>query len=115
MASIIRPYGLGHDLLALGQAGVMNKALHSDQEWEAFASGLGQQLQRARIAKGLSQEQVAYRAKLSRYTYQKYERGFSRPGEPANPSVRSLLALAQVLEVDLSELIPAVVPDLTAS
>ena len=61
---------------------------------------------------GLSQEAVAYRAGLTRYTYQKYEKGESRPGSPINPSLRSLLAIAQVLEVELGALLPGDVPDL---
>lgn len=62
----------------------------------------------------LSQDAVAYRAGLSRYTYQKFEKGESRPGQPANPSVRSLLAIAQALGTDLESLLPELVPDLTS-
>jgi transcriptional regulator with XRE-family HTH domain len=82
--------------------------------WEAFAIELGHNLQRARLARGLSQEQVAYRARLSRFTYQKYENGLSRPGQTANPTLRSLLAIAQVLDTTLVSLLPADPPDLTA-
>ncbi len=31
---------------------------------------------------------MAYRAGLTRYTYQKYEKGESRPGHPANPTLQ---------------------------
>ena len=92
----------------------MPEAAETDPEWEKFAVDLGHQLQRARLARGLSQEQVAYRSKLSRFTYQKYERGFSKPGTPANPTLRTLLAMAQVLDADLLELIPPGIPDFTA-
>lgn len=83
-------------------------------EWAAYAIELGHNLQRRRLELGFSQEQVAYRARLSRFTYQKYESGTSRPGFAANPSVRSLLAISQVLNVSLQELLPGFVPDLTA-
>lgn len=62
----------------------------------------------------MSQEEVAYRAGMTRYTYQKYEKGESRPGMPANPTLRSLLALSQVLDVPLSDLVPGNAPDLTS-
>lgn len=60
----------------------------------------------------MSQEDVAYRAGLSRYTYQKYEKGESAPGNPANPTLRTLLALSQVLGIRLADLIPEHAPDL---
>lgn len=69
-------------------------------------------LRRARQNAGLSQEQVAYRAGLTRYTYQKYEKGESRPGRPANPTLRTMLALSQVLGVTVANLIPSDAPDL---
>lgn len=67
---------------------------------------------RARERAGLSQEQVAYRAGLTRYTYQKYEKGASRPGRPANPTLRTVLAISQVLGMPLDDLIPDAIPDL---
>lgn len=83
-----------------------------DSAWGRYALELATSLRRARVAAGLSQEQTAYRAGLTRYTYQKYERGESRPGTAANPSLRTLLALAQVLEVKIEVLLPVNVPDL---
>ncbi|WP_368497174.1 helix-turn-helix domain-containing protein [Herbiconiux sp. A18JL235] len=82
--------------------------------WPDFARELGHSLERHRHARGLSQEAVAYAAGLSRYTYQKFERGESMPGTPANPSLRNIMALAQVLEVTLDELLPHNWPDLRA-
>jgi len=69
-------------------------------------------MQRRRLKLGLSQDQVAYRAQLSRFTYQKYESGMSRPDLAANPSLRSLLAIAQVLETSILDLLPERMPDL---
>ena len=83
-----------------------------DEAWSDYAGQIATNLRRLRAEAGLSQEDVAYRSGLTRYTYQKYEKGESRPGMPANPSLRSLLALSQVLEVPLADLVPGDVPDL---
>ena len=83
-----------------------------EAEWSAFAQRLATSLRSARARANLSQEDVAYRAGLTRYTYQKNEQGESRPGHPANPTLRTLLALAQVLGVGLIDLVPTDVPDL---
>lgn len=82
--------------------------------WEAYARNLGHELNRRRHAAGLSQERLAHAAGLTRYHYQQLEKGESRPGTPANPSMRMVLAIAQVLEVPIEELLPDGVPDLTA-
>lgn len=84
----------------------------SDDEWAVYVQRLATSLRRAREDAGLSQEQVAYRAGLTRYTYQKYEKGESRPGSPANPTLRTVLALSQVLGVTMDTLIPTHAPDL---
>jgi transcriptional regulator with XRE-family HTH domain len=77
----------------------------NDDDWRAFAVVLGVELHRVRIARRLTQEDLAYAAGLSRYTYQKLEKGESRPGTPANPSLRNVIALAQVLDVSLEDLV----------
>jgi transcriptional regulator with XRE-family HTH domain len=75
--------------------------------WKAaYARELGLTLQRLRLARGLSQERVAHLAGLSGYTYQKYEKGESKPGTPMNPRLFNLIALAEVLEVNVTELLP---------
>ena len=43
-----------------------------DEQWWPIARQLGLRLQRARIAKGLSQEALAHAAGISTYTYQKF-------------------------------------------
>lgn len=83
-----------------------------ESSWGAYAQRLATALRRAREASGLSQEDVAYRAGLTRYTYQKYEKGESRPGSPANPTLRTILAISQVLGTSLGELLPDEAPDL---
>lgn len=45
--------------------------------------------------------------------HQKLEKGESRPGTPANPTVKTLLAVAQVLGVTITDLLPTETPDLT--
>lgn len=83
-----------------------------DADWAAFAKRLALQLRQLRTEAGLSQEDVAYRAGLARYTYQRYEKGESRVGVAANPPIRALLAMAQVLGVELEDLVPRGAPDL---
>jgi len=83
-----------------------------DEAWTHYASQLAANLRRLRAEASLSQEDVAYRSGLTRYTYQKYEKGESRPGTPANPTIRTLLALSQVLGVALTDILPADAPDL---
>ncbi|HEY0905374.1 MAG TPA: helix-turn-helix transcriptional regulator [Marmoricola sp.] len=82
--------------------------------FEAYAVELGHNLKRARDSLGLSQERVAHAAGLASYTYQKFEKGESRPGSPMNPRLTTLLALSEVLGVPLSELLPGDPPDLSA-
>ena len=77
----------------------------TDADWWEFARGLGGKLQRARLAKGMSQEAVAHAAGISTFTYQKFEKGESKPGTPMNPRLRTLLALAETLEVRVGELV----------
>lgn len=80
---------------------------------EEFARELGLNLLRARQRTGLSQERVAHAAGISSFTYQKFEKGESRPGAPMNPRLTTLIALSQVLDVPVAELLPADLPDLT--
>ena len=77
----------------------------TDADWWEFARGLGVKLQRARLAKGMSQEAVAHAAGISTFTYQKFEKGESRPGTPMNPRLRTLIALATALDMRVEELV----------
>ncbi|WP_144797116.1 helix-turn-helix transcriptional regulator [Microbacterium paludicola] len=81
--------------------------------WGDYVERLGAQLHRRRIAEGMSQETVAYRAGITRFTYQSYEKGKSQSGAPANPSLRSVIALAEVLNIPLNEILPARPPHLS--
>lgn len=77
-----------------------------------FARELGVNLQRLRIARGLSQERLAHLAGISTYTYQKFEKGESKPDTPMNPRLFTILALAQALGATLDEILPQNWPDL---
>ena len=80
--------------------------LRSDlDERTAYAKELGLRLQRLRHQHGYSQEKVAHLAGISTYTYQKFEKGESRPGTPMNPRLFTLLALSHVLDADLKQLL----------
>lgn len=83
-----------------------------DSAWTDYAAQLATNLRRLRANAGLSQEDVAYRSGLTRYTYQKYEKGESKPGTPANPTIRTLLAMSQTLGVNLTDILPPEAPDL---
>lgn len=93
---------------------------HSDEvahvggeAWGRYAREMGHNLLRARHARGLSQEAVAHAAGIAGFTYQKFEKGESRPGSPMNPRLSTLLSLAQVLDVAVEDLLPEEAPDLT--
>jgi len=76
------------------------------KDWDRYARELGVTLQRARAARGITQERAAHAADISTFTYRKLEKGVSNPGTPANPRLRTLVALAEVLDVSVSELLP---------
>lgn len=86
----------------------------SSDEWGEYVRAVGTNIHRIRIERGYSQDRVAYEANLSRYTFQKLEKGETRPGARPNPRLATLLAIAQALEVTLEDLLPAHAPDLTA-
>lgn len=78
--------------------------------WEEYGKAMGVLLQQARARKGISQEKVAHQCGLAGYTYQKFEKGESRPGVPLNPRLTTLTALSQVLDIPLADLLPPPYP-----
>lgn len=78
----------------------------ADDTWSTYAEALGSALAKARDASGLSQERVARGAGIATFTYRKLERGESNPGTPANPQLRTLVSLAEVLGVSVASLLP---------
>ncbi|AKV55774.1 XRE family transcriptional regulator [Bifidobacterium actinocoloniiforme DSM 22766] len=84
----------------------MPRQLFTDEEWAAYALDFGRNLRRLRAERGLSQEELAAAAGLSRSQCQRLESGANRSGQPSNPSLRNLLSLAEALSIDLDTLIP---------
>lgn len=76
--------------------------------WEAYARDLGVRLQQLRMERGITQEDLAHRAGLTRTHYQQIERGWWKRDQPANPSLKVLVRLAQVLEVEPGEMFPEI-------
>lgn len=74
--------------------------------WEAYARALGVSLQRYRLDAGLTQEDLAHKAGMTRTHYQQLERGWWKRDAPANPSLKVLVRLAQVLGVEPGALLP---------
>jgi DNA-binding XRE family transcriptional regulator len=68
---------------------VAKRTRPEDAAWSEYAGELAANLRRVRAEAGLSREDIAYRSGLTRYTYQKHEKGESKPGTPANPTIRT--------------------------
>jgi len=88
----------------------MSRQRRTELTWDEFGREMGLRLQKARERRGLSQERTAHLAGIASYTYQKFEKGESRPGSPLNPRLSTLLALCRVLEVRLEDLVPDPIP-----
>lgn len=71
-------------------------------------------LQKIRIERGYSQDQIAYASGLSRSSYQRLERGEASSGVANNPTLRNLISVAQVLGVSLDQLVPTPLPEVQA-
>lgn len=82
------------------------------EEWADYARRLGVLLNRRRHELGLSQERLAHAAGLTRGYYQQLEQGASRTGRVANPTIQNLIALAQVLDTTVEQLLPPDPPDM---
>ena len=80
-------------------------AREAPDDWSDRMREFGLALQRARHELGMTQEEVAYASGLTRSHYQQLEKGLSRPGVTANPSLLTVTALARTLQLDWSELI----------
>lgn len=81
------------------------------RDWDDYVRELGITLQRRRLELGLSQEELAHAAGITRSHYQQLEKGHSRPDRSANPSLRTLVSLSQVLGLLVSDLLPRDQPE----
>lgn len=79
---------------------------HNWPGWSDYVQELGDHAFQIRTERGMSQENVAYAAGLTRYTYQRLERGLGTNALAANPTLATLVAVAQALDVGLEDLIP---------
>lgn len=73
----------------------------------ALARALAQTIIRRRTELGLTQEFVANTARIDRSSLQNLEKAVSdrRTARPANPQLRTLIRIAQVLQMDTGDLI----------
>lgn len=89
----------------MGECGGMAKQ-DRPEPWAQYMRDLGDNLARWRGKRRLSQEKVAFASHLSRYTYQQLEKGKGKANESANPTMFTLVSIAETLAVPLSEIIP---------
>lgn len=92
----------------------MHERISDELTWRQYAKGLGirlRRLRRLRDQRGLSQERVASDAGLSTVQYQRLESG-GFAGPTPNPTSKTLIAIAQILDVTIDELLPPPWPDL---
>ncbi|MDQ4213741.1 helix-turn-helix transcriptional regulator [Microbacterium capsulatum] len=76
------------------------------EAWAVFARELADRLVDARTQHGLTQAELAERAQISLYSVQTYENGYTAKGNAVNPTLMTILAITQALEVGLDELLP---------
>lgn len=81
-------------------------------DWERYARELGVRVHRLRVDRGLSQERLAVAAGMSAFTLRKLEAGAGNPGTAANPRLRTIVALADVLGVQISDMVPNWTPEI---
>lgn len=67
---------------------------------------MGVLIQGHRIQAGLTQEDLAHAAGMTRTHYQQIERGWWKREQPSNPSIKILIRLARALDVDPGALLP---------
>lgn len=79
----------------------------ADPQWPSYGVVLGTKLARLRKMRGLTQEQVADRAHLTRNTISMLERNENNHGGPADPVLSTIYRLASALELPPAVLLPA--------
>lgn len=76
-----------------------------DSSLNYYAERLAHRLRLLRLERDFTQEYVAHSAGISTYTYQKFEKGESKPGTPMNPRLSTLISLSNVFDVDVCDLL----------
>ncbi len=76
------------------------------EQWAAYVREMGDHLFRIRSERGMSQENVASTAGLTRYTYQRLEKGLGTTQVAANPTLLTLTLVARALDVGLEDFLP---------
>ena len=114
LPQIIQLHICSHINVAQLLAETMAERINADMDWTQYTREFEMNLRRIRAQRGYSQERVAYDAGMSRLQYQRLEGGGSSKDRPANPTAKTLIALATVLDVSIDELLPTPWPDLRA-
>lgn len=84
--------------------GVPNSEVKRPDNWSAITAGLGDKVRARRGELGMSQEQLRERSGISRNQIQNIENARGNSTETSNPKLDALWALANALEIDISEL-----------
>ena len=84
---------------------MQNLSENPNEQQYKYALLLSDKLRNLRAESSLTQEAVANAAGLTTNTYQKFEKGESRPGCPMNPTIKTLIALSNVFDVEVYELL----------
>jgi transcriptional regulator with XRE-family HTH domain len=79
----------------------------SVESWPAYARQLGANVHAARVNARWTQEKLAATAGITRTHLQQIERGAWRSDGTANPTIKVLVRLAIVLEIDVAVLLPS--------
>ena len=86
-------------------SGRMEREKNNTLDYRDCSQRLGYRLRDLRRERGLSQESVAHRAGPALHTPRKCERGEPKPGTPMNPTYHTLLSLAWVFDLPVTELL----------
>lgn len=70
-----------------------------------LAMALGDHLRELRNKAGLTQEQAAERAQMTRNHYQVLENARTSHGDSPNPTLKSIINIAEALDVSLTEVL----------
>lgn len=76
----------------------------------SLAIALGDRLRDLRHKAGLTQEQLAHQADMTRNHYQVLESGRTSHGVPPNPTLRSIYNISLVLNIPITDLLDGIFP-----